>query len=192
MQIDRAIAELRRFWAQHSRMPSYHELAACMGYASKQAAYRLATRLIEEGMLARDVTGKLVPGERLFGVPLAGVVEAGPPSPAEVSALETLSLDAELVAGGITYALRVKGDSMQGAGILEGDLVLVESVTDAPVGSIVVAQIDGEWTLKYLRETSTYGRVVRYLEAANPAYPDLYPVEDLRISGVVRAVLRKY
>lgn len=181
--------KLKRFYARWGRMPSYAELAELAGYASKQAAYRLANKLLDEGIIARDATGKLVPGERLLGVPLAGLIEAGTPSPAELSALETLSLDRELLTGkNVTYALRVKGDSMIGAGIMDGDMVLVESVTDAPLGSIVVAHIDGDWTLKYLRE----GKRGRYLEAANLDYPNLYPEEELRIGGVVRAVVRKY
>ena len=189
--------ELKRFYARCGRMPSYAELAKLTGYASKQAAYRLAERLMDLGVVAKDATGKLVPGARLFGVPVAGVVEAGPPSPAELSALETLSLDRELLTGkNVTYALRVKGDSMIGAGIMDGDMVLVESVTDAPAGSIVVAHIDGDWTLKYLREGKKPahhgGGQGRYLEAANPDYPNLYPEEELRIGGVVRAVVRRY
>ncbi len=183
------LAKLRRFYDSQGRMPSYAELATLAGYASKQAAYRLADKLLNEAIVARDATGKLVPGERFLGVPIAGLIEAGPPSPAELSALETLSLDRELLTGkNVTYALRVKGDSMIGAGIMDGDMVLIESMTDAPLGAIVVAHIDGDWTLKYLRE----GKRGRYLEAANPEYKDLYPEEELRIGGAVRAVIRKY
>lgn len=187
--VSEILAKLRQFYDTSGRMPSYAELAGLAGYASKQAAYRLADKLLDERIIGRDAIGKLVPGERLRGVPLAGLIEAGPPSPAELSALETLSLDRELLTGKhVTYALRVKGDSMIGAGIIDGDMVLVESLMDAPAGSIVVAHIDGDWTLKYLRE----GKHGRYLEAANPDYPDLYPQEELRIGGVVRAVVRKY
>lgn len=178
-------------------MPTYQEIADLMGFASRNAAFKMVQKLIHEGVLQKDASGKLIPNKLRGEIVLAGLVEAGLPSPAEAQALETLSLDEELITGkNITYALRVKGDSMVGAGIHEDDLVLVECVQDAPVGAIVVAQIDGEWTLKYLREKpvprGSSGRGKKYLEAANPDYPDLYPEADLRIGGVVRAVLRTY
>ena len=77
---------------------------------------------------------------------------------------------------------------MKDAGIQEGDLVIVERKNNAREGDIVVAELDGEWTLKYLRK----GSQGFYLEAANDEYPDLYPSEDLKIGGIVRGVLRKY
>ncbi len=187
--MQREVAAIYKFYRRHKRMPTYREIAALMGFASKNAAYKLVQKLVREGVLQKDKEGRLVPNRLRAEVILAGVVEAGIPSEAEVAALERLSLDETLIEGNnVTYALRVKGDSMEGAGILEGDLVLVECAEDAPVGAIVVACIDGEWTLKYLRE----GRGGRYLAAANPRYPDLYPSESLRIGGIVRAVVRTY
>ncbi len=184
-----AVSKISRFYERHKRMPTYQEIADLMGFASKNAAHKLVQKLLAEGVLEKDKQGRLVPNRLRGEIVLAGLVEAGLPSAAEAQALETLSLDEELITSkNITYALRVKGDSMIGAGIYEDDLVLIECVQDAPVGSIVVAQIDGEWTLKYLREK----RGQKYLEAANPAYPDLYPDESLSIGGVVRAVLRTY
>ncbi|NBD73839.1 LexA family transcriptional regulator [Patescibacteria group bacterium] len=184
-----ATQKITRFYERHKRMPTYQEIAELMGFASKNAAHKLVQKLVAEGVLQKDKQGRLVPNRLRGEIVLAGLVEAGVPSPAEAQALETLSLDEELVTGkNITYALRVKGDSMIGAGIYEDDLVLVECLTEAPVGSIVVAHIDGEWTLKYLREKR--GR--RYLQAANSDYPDLYPQESLSIGGIVRAVLRTY
>ena len=183
------IEKINKFYTRHRRMPTYQEIADLMGFASRNAAFKMVQKLIHEGVLQKDASGKLIPNKLRGEIVLAGLVEAGLPSPAEAQALETLSLDEELITGkNITYALRVKGDSMVGAGIHEDDLVLVECVQDAPVGAIVVAQIDGEWTLKYLKEK----RGKKYLEAANPDYPDLYPQEDLRIGGIVRAVLRTY
>ena len=85
------------------------------------------------------------------------------------------------------YALRVRGDSMKDAGILAGDLVIVQPTPAPRAGQIVVALIDGDSTLK---------RLVRvkgkwFLKAENPAYPELHPRSDLVIQGVVRTVIRK-
>jgi SOS-response transcriptional repressor LexA len=82
----------------------------------------------------------------------------------------------------------VKGESMIDAGIYEGDLLLVERTDHAKIHDIVVANIDGEWTVKYFREKK--GR--KYLEPANPAYPNLHPESSLEIGGVVRSVIRTY
>ena len=186
--------KIQRFYRAHKRMPSYRELAELFGFKSKNAAYKLADRLVHEGVLQRDRSGVLIPGSvaGLGGnvqVRLVGSIEAGLPSDAVEQNLDTISLDRDIVhANNVTYALKVKGDSMIDAGIHDGDLVLVERVEDAKLGSIVVAEIDGDWTLKYLREKK--GK--RYLEAANPDYPDLHPEQSLSIGGVVRAVIRQY
>lgn len=84
--------------------------------------------------------------------------------------------------------LSVKGDSMKDAGILNGDMVLIERKENAKVGTIVVAEVDGEYTLKYLRKENN----LFYLEPANKAFKNIYPEESLRVQGVVIAVIRKY
>jgi len=77
---------------------------------------------------------------------------------------------------------------MNGAGILPGDMVLVERGLEPHDGDIVIAQIDHSWTMKYFRKR---GRKV-YLEAANPKYKPFYPKEELKIAAVVIGVIRKY
>jgi repressor LexA len=71
---------------------------------------------------------------------------------------------------------------------MDGDLVIVERERSPKNGDIVLAEVDGEWTMKYLRRK---GREV-ILEAANPAYPDIYPRDELKIGGVITASVRKY
>ena len=78
---------------------------------------------------------------------------------------------------------------MKDAGINDGDMVIVERRDNARVGDIVIAEVDGAWTMKYLRKDSKKGF---YLEPANEAFENIYPQEDLRIQAVVRAVVRKY
>jgi len=77
---------------------------------------------------------------------------------------------------------------MINAGILEGDLVIVERERAPKNGNIVVAEVDGDWTIKYFRKQ---GKTV-FLEAANPKYPIIKPKTELRLGGVVTAVIRKY
>jgi repressor LexA len=87
-----------------------------------------------------------------------------------------------------SFLLQVSGDSMTGEGIMAGDLVIVEKGRQPRSGDVVIAEVDGEWTIKYFRKQ---GRQV-VLEAANPKYPVIRPKTDLRIGGVVTAVIRKY
>lgn len=118
-----------------------------------------------------------------------GVVEAGFPGTAEED-IHEMSLDDFLIQKReASYMLRVKGDSMIDAGIIEGDYVIVERGSQPKVGDIVIARIDGAFTMKYYRK-DTSGNL--YLEAANGEYPPLYPSQDLVIEAVVRASVRKY
>ena len=108
---------------------------------------------------------------------------------------DTVTLDDYLIENKeSSYMLRVKGNSMKDAGIVDGDMVIVERASSARPGEIVVADIDGEHTLKYYREKSggAGSRAQIYLEPANPAHSAMYPKEYLNIEAVVRAVFRKY
>jgi repressor LexA len=87
-----------------------------------------------------------------------------------------------------SFLLQVSGDSMTGEGIMEGDLVIVERERTPKNGNIVVAEVDGDWTIKYFKKQ---GKTV-FLEAANPKYPTIKPKTELRLGGVVTAVIRKY
>lgn len=170
-------------------MPSYQEAAKLLGLKSKDSAFRAMKRLIDTGVVDKDPVGKLIPGPNFGVVRLLGLVEAGFPTPAEEDLLDSITLDDYLIDNReATFMLRVKGDSMHDAGIREGDMVLAERTITAKPGQIVVAEIDGRWTMKYLRKQGSYF----YLEAANKKYKPIYPEEDLRIAAVVKAVLRKY
>lgn len=87
-----------------------------------------------------------------------------------------------------SFLLQVKGDSMIGAGILDKDLVIVENGREPQCGDVVLAEIDGNWTIKYFRKK---GDMV-ILEAANPKYPAFVPQRELNIRGVITALVRKY
>jgi len=120
---------------------------------------------------------------------MVGEVAAGFPSPAEEELRDIISFDEYLVTKPeSSFLLQVSGDSMIGEGIREGDLVIVEKGREPRNGDVVVAQVDGEWTMKYFRKQ---GKQVR-LEAANPNYPPIIPKAELLMGGVVTAVIRKY
>lgn len=187
--LEHIVTKLQQFYREYRRGPSYRELADLAGYASKQAAHRLAQKLIHAGVLARDATGRLVPHGPRLGLPLLGYVQAGFPSPAEEELIDTVSLDDYLVRKPeSSFLLRVEGDSMIDAGIQPGDLVVIERGGTPNNGTIVLAGVDGEWTLKYYHR---HGKKVR-LVPANPKYPEIVATQELQIGGIVKAVLRRY
>jgi repressor LexA len=180
--------KIRHFYKIHKRLPSYSEMEKLLGYASKGGVMYCISKFEEVGFLIRD-GGKIVRGSRFFDLRVLGLVEAGFPTIAEEDLSNTLSLDELLIDHKeATYMLSVKGDSMKDAGILSGDMVLIDRTETAKPGHIVVAEIDGEYTLKYLRRKDSKF----YLEPANKDFKPIYPKEELRVQGVVTAVIRKY
>lgn len=189
LSLDMITERLRDFVQRHRRGPSYRELAGLAGYASKQAAHRLAQKLVDAGVLARDGTGRLSLAPQPLGARLLGHVQAGFPSPAEEELVDIMSLDEYLIRKPqASFLLRVTGDSMIDAGIHPGDLVIIERGKSPANGAIVVAEVDGEWTLKYYQK---HGQRIR-LVAANCKYPPIIAQQELKIGGIVRAVIRRY
>jgi SOS regulatory protein LexA len=180
---------IREFYRHAKRMPTYREMLGLFGYHSKNAVYKLLKKLEKFEVVRKDKSHKLVPGRLFHAVIVAGTVEAGFPSPAEEELSDTMSLDEYLIKNKeATYMLKVSGDSMIDAGIMQGDMVLVERGTEAKDGQIVVAEVDGQWTMKYFRKR----RSKVFLEAANKKYKPIYPKENLKIAAVVMAVIRRY
>ncbi len=119
-----------------------------------------------------------------------GVIEAGFPSPAEEELLDTMTLDEWLIKRReATYMLEVKGLSMMNAGILPGDTALVERGRDPKHGDIVIACVDGKWTMKFYHILADKKIV---LVPANPKFSPIYPREELRVEAIVIAIIRKY
>lgn len=179
-----------RFYQKHRRMPTYTEMARLCGFSSKNAVAKLVTRWNEAGFVEKDSTRRLVPGPLFYRVRVLGIVEAGFPTPSEESDIDTVSLDDFLVENkDASYMLRVKGDSMIDAGIREGDYVIAERTRESKVGEIVIAEIDGGYTMKYLRRDKSKQY---FLEPANKTMTPIYPEGALSIIAVVRGVVRKY
>jgi len=177
------------FYRRNKRMPGYKELMEITGFKSKNAVYKLINKLVDDGAVEKDSKGKLSP-KNLFGqIPMLGLVEAGFPTAAEEVVSDTMSLDDYLIENKqASYLLEVKGNSMIDEGIKEGDLVIVERKGSPKDGDIVIAEIDGGWTMKYFRNRG--GKI--YLEAANKDYDLIYPKEELRVAAIVKGVIRKY
>lgn len=149
-------------------------------------------RRAERGSRQIDVVGEpRLPPANLHALPLVGSIAAGLPQGVESSAPESTTVIDETALGfkprDGCFVLKVRGDSMLDAGILSGDMVVIEPTPAPRAGQIVAALIDGESTLK---------RLVRlkgqwFLKAENTAYPALHPRADLVIQGVVRTVIRQ-
>src|SRR3989344_378077 len=167
--------QLINFYRSTRRMPGYKELMKLWDFKSKNAVYKVIEKMVDAGIINKDRDGHIAPSESFNEIKMLGLVEAGIPTEAEESIAETVSIDELLVENReASYILRVKGESMIEAGIREGD--------------IVIAEVDGGWTMKYFRRRGA--RI--YLEPANIAMQPIYPEEELRIAAIVKAVIRKY
>ncbi|QQS43406.1 repressor LexA [Candidatus Roizmanbacteria bacterium] len=180
------LTPLKNFYRKNRRLPSYSEMLKIFNVASKRTIYEYVQQLIDEGFIKR-VNKKLSPTKRFFALPVLGMIQAGFPILAQQSR-SYLTLDEYFIEKpDNSFLLKVHGDSMINAGIFEGDLVVIEQKGDFRAGDIVLAEIDNEWTLKILKKEK--GKT--FLEAANPMYPPFYPKRELKIHGIVRAVMRK-
>jgi repressor LexA len=193
MKVKRTLQDVEKkitdFFLDNGRMPSYSEMAEIIGVRSKSVVHFWVTKLLDAGILQKDTKGFLSLARNPRALKLAGEVCAGLPTSAEEEIRGIVSFDEYLVRNPQnSFLLSVKGDSMIDAGIIEKDMVVVESNREPKNGDIVLAEVDGNWTMKYFRRD---GRTVT-LEAANPQYSSITPRTDLRIAGVITAVVRKY
>jgi repressor LexA len=176
--------------------PSTREIQSHFRFASQTSVMQYIAALEQKGFLQRH-PGKAralitpIQKVRIHDVPIYGQIAAGMASLTEQDIEGHVSLDhhsANVSKTNGTFALRVRGDSMIGAHILDGDLVILEQSKEAHNGAIVAALIDGETTLK--RYVVDHGRP--YLKAENPRYPNLIPARELKIQGVMVSLVRKH
>lgn len=183
--------QLRDYYADSRRIPSYQRICALLGFASKTAARKLLQRLETAGFVERTPDDDAwMPAKRFFERPLALIpVRAGAPDMIEGGSGEAFLVDDYLVRRpSRTVMIPVKGDSMIDAGIHAGDLVVVERIRGARAGDFVIAIVDNEFTLKEL--ATEKGRFI--LKPHNPAYPVIRPKSELEIYGVVTGLVRRY
>src|SRR4030081_447058 len=175
--------------------PSTREIQHHFGFASQTSVMQYIATLERKGFLnrhARKARALITPVQkvRITDIPIYGQIPAGMSTLTEQTVEGHVSLDMRSVnasRNGRTFALRVRGDSMIDAHILDGDIVILEDRKDVRNGDIVAALIDGETTLK--RYVVEHGRP--YLKAENPMYPNLVPARELRIQGVMVSLVRK-
>jgi repressor LexA len=178
--------------------PSVREIGDALGLRSPSTVHSHLSSLVRSGHLRRDPSKpraiEVVEHEhsRLHrsatrDVPLVGHIAAGVPILAEEQIDEVLTLPTEFTGQGPVFLLRVRGDSMIDAGILDGDYVVVRSQNIAETGQIVAALVDGEEaTVK--RFSRRNGAIVLIPE--NPAYEEMVFTDGVQILGKVVAVLR--
>src|SRR6266446_3012523 len=175
--------------------PSTREIQSHFGFASQTSVMQYLAALERKGFLERHA-GKAralitpVQKVRITDVPIYGQIPAGMSALTEQTIEGHVSLDsrsANVSKNRGTFALRVRGDSMIGAHIVDGDIVVFEDSKEVHNGDIVAALIDGETSLK--RYVVEHGRP--YLKAENPRYPDLVPARELKIQGIMVSLVRK-
>jgi len=176
--------------------PSTREIQSHFRFASQTSVMQYIAALEKKGFLQRQA-GKArtlitpIQKVRIHDVPIYGQIPAGMATMTEQDVEGHVSLDAQsanVSKNHGTFALRVRGDSMIGAHILDGDLVILEQSKEVHNGDIVAALIDGETTLK--RYVVDRGRA--YLKAENPRYPNLIPARELKVQGVMVSLVRKH
>lgn len=185
--------------AERGYPPSVREIGEAIGLSSPSTVHSHLSALVKAGAIRRDpskpraieVLEEAAPApdrEDVRDVPLVGRIAAGSPVLAVEDVEDVYPLPESLVGSGPVFMLRVKGDSMVDAGILDGDLVVVRRQPDAADGDIVAAMIDDEEaTVKRLYRRD--GTVV--LHAENSAYPDMVFSEGVTVLGLVVSVLRR-
>ena len=191
---------IQSFTAEHGYPPSVREIGAAMGLKSPSTVHFHLKGLEEAGMIikaegkTRAITLPAAPrrtvaeesGARTDRIPVVGNVAAGSPILAEECIEDYLTFDTQGLSGE-HFALKVRGESMMGAGILPDDLVVVHRQQEDHSGEIVVALFEDEATVKTLRRRD--GHV--WLMPENPAY-DPIDGTHAQIVGKVVAVVRRY
>jgi len=195
---------IREMVAQRGYPPSVREIGEAIGLSSPSTVHSHLSTLVKAGLLRRDPTkpraievlessearssGARSNRTATREVPLVGRIAAGSPILATEDIEDVYELPTSLVGRGPVFMLRVKGDSMIEAGILDGDLVVVERNNDARNGEIIAALINGEEaTVKRLRRQS--GEII--LEPANPALSPVRYRSGVEVIGRVVSVLRR-
>jgi repressor LexA len=177
--------------------PSVREIGEAVGLSSSSTVHNHLNQLERRGLIKRDpsksrtvqlVQDVAVDTQRrnAISVPIVGNVAAGAPILAEQNIEDHLLLSPELAQEGF-FLLRVRGDSMVNACILDGDLVLVKPQQEASNGTIVVALVDGDATVKRFERGNGHVKLI----AENPAYEPIVTT-NVNLVGVVRGVIRMF
>ncbi len=195
---------------KNSISPSYDEMKDALGLASKSGIHRLITALEERGFIARlphraralevlrlpgqealSAKGTPEPANDSVSVPLVGKIAAGMPIAALEQSGPRISIPDGMIGRGDHFALEVEGESMVGAGILDGDIAVIREANTARNNQIVVAYVvdNEEATLKRLYKTADGIELI----AENPDFPTrTYGPDQVEVQGVMVGLIRKY
>lgn len=184
--------------AERGYPPSVREIGEVLGLRSPSTVHSHLSALVRAGYLRRDPSkpraievveagSDHIERSAHRDVPLLGRIAAGSPILAEEQIDEIFTLPTEFTGSGPVFMLAVRGDSMEGAGILDGDYVVIRSQQDARNGEIVAALVDDEEaTVKRFERDGTAIRLI----SENPSYPPMVFEDGVQIIGKVVAVLR--
>src|SRR6185436_9038130 len=191
---------IRDFQKQRGVAPTHREICDQFGFSSYGTVYKHLSLLEKKGLIRRDWNQKrgveLVeqqdeqrePAAGVRELPLFGYIAAGRPLDVDVSD-ETISVPEHLTTRGENYVLKVRGDSMIDDGILDGDLVIIVRREQAYNGEMVVANVNGEVTLKRIYRE---GERVRLQPANATMSPIFAPARDVAVQGVVVGLMRRF
>lgn len=185
------LRHLRDLYASTGCIPSYSRIAAHLGFKAKNAAFKLIQRLISSGHLVKCPGGRIAPGVDFFAMDLSDdEVRAGFGAEGSATGLvQAQTLDQLLIARpSKTVFVKLRGDSMVEAGILSGDIAVVETALQATQGDIVIAEIDGSVTIKELQISQGHALLVPH----NMGMHTLAPRKSLNIIGVVKGIVRSF
>lgn len=180
--------------------PSIREICKAVGLSSTSSVHAHLNTLEEKGYLKKGTNKRRalelididdiccnLPKKEIVNVPIIGTVTAGAPILAVENVEDTLPISIDFVGNKDSYVLKVKGESMIEAGILNGDMVIVNSQNTAKNGDIVVALIDDEATVKTFYKEKDHIRLQPQNSSMDPIL-----IKNPYILGVVKAVVRKY
>lgn len=187
---DEHLGKLRDYYAWNHVIPPYSTIGKMTGMTAP-AAFEMVQRLKKNNYL--ESTGRqLLPGPRFFESALLGTVQTGSPTPTMDNQTSGYDVMRQLLSNpSQSFLLQVKGESMVDAGLLEDDYVIVQRDLQSGIGDIVVARVDGDYTIKYFAEDANGP----YLKPANKndnRFREIRPAEDFQIFGVVTGSFRSY
>lgn len=193
---------VNRYQSEKGYPPSVREICKAVGFKSTSTVHAYIKKLEEEGQISKDATKPralkvldnskrslegYISDQEIDNVPVVGKITAGMPILAVENIEETFPVPVQYLENSTSFMLKVKGDSMINAGILDGDYILVKQQSTAENGDMVVALIDDEATVKTFYKEKDHFR----LQPENPAYEPII-VKELSILGKVIGLFRKY
>ena len=193
---------VNRYLIEKGFPPSVREICQAVGFKSTSTVHAYIKKLEEEGSLTKDATKPralkildessknlegYVANQEIDNIPVLGKITAGAPILAVENIEDTFPIPVQYLENATTFMLRVKGESMLNAGILDGDYILVKQQNNANNGDMVVALIEDEATVKTFYKERDHYR----LQPENPDYEPII-VKELSILGKVIGLFRKY